>query len=316
MPRPRDAALLLLRVTLTVGALGWALRRVDLSVARTALAEAPLWAFFVPPALMLVNSALHALRTGLLLDALGVRAPPTALLGAMLKGNFAGIVLPGGGAEVAKAGFLARITSADAAVVALVTARVLEFVPWALLLLYGLAWGLAAWDPALGGAAAAFAGAFLAVSGATALGVRWGPTSARRLPGRVGVFGERAASALTRLSHRPARLALVMALALPFKLINGLSVWAVLHAYAVPLPYADVLAIFPAADALISLPITINGVGVREGVFARALAPLGTPAEVAVAAALTRWCGELGRAAVGGLWFLIDGLGRRELTPR
>jgi hypothetical protein len=52
------------------------------------------------------------------------------------------------------------------------------------------------------------------------------------------------------------------------------------------------------------LPVTLSGVGVREGVFVHALARFGATEELAVAIALTRWTGELGRAAVGGLMAL------------
>lgn len=57
--------------------------------------------------------------------------------------------------------------------------------------------------------------------------------------------------------------------------------------------------------------MTISGVGVREGVMARALAPYGAAPTLAVAIALTRWTGELGRAALGGVLLWVDrGAGR------
>ena len=60
-----------------------------------------------------------------------------------------------------------------------------------------------------------------------------------------------------------------------------------------------------AADTVIALPVTINGIGLRESTFEILLAPLSVGGELAVAVALTRWVGELQRAAVGGILFLI-----------
>ena len=72
-----------------------------------------------------------------------------------------------------------------------------------------------------------------------------------------------------------------------------------------PLRISRVLALVPAADVLIWLPISIGGVGVRESAFAMALGPWGVPVASAVAIAITRWTGELARGAIGCmLWVL------------
>ena len=71
------------------------------------------------------------------------------------------------------------------------------------------------------------------------------------------------------------------------------------------LPFLDVMALAPAADAVIALPLTINGIGLRESAFEILLQPLNVAGEIAVAVALTRWVGELQRAGVGGVLFLI-----------
>jgi uncharacterized membrane protein YbhN (UPF0104 family) len=98
---------------------------------------------------------------------------------------------------------------------------------------------------------------------------------------------------------------IVTLLAFPFALINGLVVWIVLVAYGIDMSYAEVLAVIPAADTLISLPITVSGLGVREGIFVYVLAPWGADEAVAVAAGFTRWTGELGRALAGGLLLVV-----------
>ena len=101
----------------------------------------------------------------------------------------------------------------------------------------------------------------------------------------------------------------------PYAFINCLNVWLIGLAFGLSWRYDDVLGLIPAADALISLPVTLSGVGVREGVFVHALARFGATEELAVAIALTRWTGELGRAAVGGLIALVGLITRGPEDP-
>jgi hypothetical protein len=92
---------------------------------------------------------------------------------------------------------------------------------------------------------------------------------------------------------------------IPVALINVGVVTLVLAGFGISLPYSDVMALAPAADTVIALPVTINGIGLRESAFEILLEPLNVSAELAVAVALTRWVGELQRAGIGGVLFLI-----------
>ena len=83
-------------------------------------------------------------------------------------------------------------------------------------------------------------------------------------------------------------------------LINSLCVWLILASSSRQIDYLSVLQVIPIADALISLPISINGVGTRELVFMEVLPNLGVETEVALWCAWIRWTGELFRGLVGG----------------
>ena len=102
----RRRLLLAVRVAVSAGAIAWVATRVDPADALGAFRRAPAWVFAVPPVLMLANSTLHALRLKLLLEALDARIPLRKALAALLKASFLGLVLPSGGSDVAKAGFL------------------------------------------------------------------------------------------------------------------------------------------------------------------------------------------------------------------
>lgn len=292
---------------MTAVALTWLLQVVDPRAALARVAAAPRWVLVVPALLLLCNSGLHALRIRVLVGGAGVRPPVHRLYAAFLKASFFGLALPSGGTEVAKVGFLRQeLGRFDLPVAALFVARLLELLPWTLLLLWGLAWGLPAHDPLLGTTAMVFIAIFSGVLGVALIGVRYGSRAAARLPGRLGRFAGDVARAVGQVGEAR-RLVLAGLLAVPFALVNGLVVFVLTSAFGLPLGYPDVLALVPAADTVISLPVTVSGIGVREGVFVHILAPFGADEATAVAIAVLRWSGELGRASVGGLLFLLDG---------
>lgn len=320
----RRLAATLLRVGLTLAALVWLSRQVDLRLAGQALAQAPLWALLVPAGLLLLNSGVHALRVGVLLRAAGAPAPLAGTWVALVQGSAMGMVLPSGGAEVAKAALVGRLCGAPAAAVAaILVARVLELVPWTLLLWWGLAWGLWAHDRLVAGAALLFSLAFSVVLLLSALLVRRadrrGPALvlavAARLPAPLRGFAGRLRQAMSLLGHDRGALLRAGLLTLPFSLLNCLVAWTVLRGHGVSVSYLDALAVIPAVDTLISLPVTIGGLGLREGLMVGLLAPWGVDEARAVAVGLSRWAAELGRAAVGALLLLAGAGGWRGGRP-
>jgi uncharacterized membrane protein YbhN (UPF0104 family) len=296
-----------LKVTVSVGLLGFVLSRVDLGQAGRALMQAPRWVFFVPATCLLVNSGIQAWRVRLLFGAHGIDASVFFLFRVFVVGSFWGLVLPMGGAEAARLALLHRRLGAfDSCASTLFVARLLETLPWGGLLVWGLVSGLLDGVPLLAGAAwlglALFAGAWC-----VCIGVWWtGPSVAQRLPSMLAAPVTRAAQAIDRFRGNPWRLVFCALLGVPFTLVNAGVVWAVFVAYGVPLDYPAVLGVVPAADVWISLPVSMAGIGVRESVFVVALAPFGVEESVALAVIFTRWTGELGRAAAGGLFLATD----------
>lgn len=297
----------LARAGLTVAVIGWIWPQIAAESVLSHLSAVPWWGFVCPTALMLFNGLLQAVRTQLLLAAAGVQVRLWPLYGALLRAMFIGLVLPKGGGEVAKVALVGSLTGrTDAALAALLAARLLEFIPWTGLLLFGLAYGVGALDPLLGVTAVVFSVVFSTVVLLAVLGVHRGPSLAGRLPGRLGTFAVSAASSLISVRGRPDLVAWALLLMVPIALLNGLAIWTALRGNGIFLGYVDVLAIFTPAETLISLPVTISGVGVREGIFIRVLSDWGATDSQSVSAGLTRWAGELGRAAVGGVWWLLS----------
>jgi len=297
----------IVRLGLTAAAVLWISRSVRPGAALAELRAAPAWVFVVPAGLLMVNALLHSARLVVLLQGLGVRARVRDALGAILQAQFAGLVLPRGAGDLVKVATLSRATGrADAVLAALAVARLLEVVPWLVLLLYGLAWGLPSRHPVLGTSAATFSLLFTGALVAAVAIARNGDRLAMRLPlGRAPAL--RVARALRALIGAPRALAVAGALVLPTAALNVLSVWLVLRGFGVPMALQEAAAVVPAADTVISLPVTVAGLGLREGIFVTFLEPWGISESRAVAAAFTRWTGELVRAALGGVLFAVSG---------
>ena len=295
-----------LRVTATVLVVWWVLGGIQPGDSWHAMRDAPAWVWFVPGMMLLTVSGIHAWRFRILLRGLSVHCGFRAIWSAILRGQFVGLALPRGGGDVARLAWLSQHTGRSDAVVAVgLGARLLELAPWMLLLFYGLGWGLMMWHPVLGTVALLVGIGFATVLGVAALVLRWRALNwLSRLP--IGQeWLERLVRAANTLAQARRELLWALLLTFPVAFINIGVVTLVMMAFGVYVPFLDVMALAPAADAVIAMPLTINGIGLRESAFEILLEPLTVSAEVAVAVALMRWVGELQRAALGGVLVLI-----------
>jgi len=298
---------MVLRVSITVGALAWLLSRSDAAAVLEALKTPPLYVVATPFVALLGTAALHATRLHLLLAAAGTPVPWAAVLSVWLRAAFVGAVSPRGGADVARVAWLSKAAgSVEPVVAAAVVARLLDLVPWLGMLLWGLLSGALDAHPPLKASATLFAGLFAFSLVGTTLIAALGEPLARRLP----VFRERAvtlARSMRRLGGHKGTLGTVALLGLGVGALNVLSVYVVARSLGAHLPVTEAIGVVPAMDTVISLPVTISGVGLREGVFVLTFGPRGLDQDAAVAAAWIRWSGELGRALVGGALFALGG---------
>ena len=283
-----------LRLGLTVAAIWLCTNRIDSESVWGVKQRFPIWIIVVPFLLMLLNALIHAFRVWLVLGGFK-QLSYAAVLSAMLRANFVGLFLPGGGGELARMAWLSRICGdyieASSAVA---IARVCEMFAWGSVMLLSVLWGVANIDPRLAWAGCAFGLPFCALL------LLFVVVRAFDLGRNIKY------SWLVRLQKSRAwrvspRIILVLvASAIPFVLINSLCVWLILFSSSRQIDYLSILQVIPIADALISLPISINGVGTRELVFLEVLPNLAVETEVALWCAWIRWTGELFRGLVGG----------------
>jgi uncharacterized protein (TIRG00374 family) len=98
---------------------------------------------------------------------------------------------------------------------------------------------------------------------------------AARLPARVEEFAGRAGAALGGYRRRPRPLAASLALSIAMQLLLDATVYLIAQSISVDIPFPVVAVVLALVVLVTLLPISIAGLGLREGAFVVLLAPLG-----------------------------------------
>ena len=260
--------------------------------------------------LTLAGIVLSALRWQTVLNALGERTRIGRLLSHYLAGQFVANVLPTTiGGDVLRVSRLSRDTGGTATSFAsVVLERLTGWIVLPLITFAGFAVnpGLRhlgrATQVALGLAAGTLVLLVLVLAG----------VASKRLGGRLdGDSGWRRSLGalhlgLTEMRRRPKAAMSVIAVGFAYQLVLVLA--AVMAARALGIPAAGptaLLAFFPAVAIAQVLPISISGLGVREGLFVLFLHPLGVPNNQAVALGLLLYLLNLLVSLLGAPAFAI-----------
>jgi uncharacterized protein (TIRG00374 family) len=107
-------------------------------------------------------------------------------------------------------------------------------------------------------------------------------------------------------------LAAALILSLAFYLGQTVSILLLAIAARTELDFLSLLFIIPLTGILAVLPISINGIGVKEGALIFYLEQIGTSGSAAFLIAISSRVGNLMISLVGGLLFLVQSLGRRK----
>jgi len=91
---------------------------------------------------------------------------------------------------------------------------------------------------------------------------------------------------LDRMRRHPGKAASVLVAALAYQLAIVLAAWAAGHALGLNMGWSAAMAFVPIVAIAQVLPVSVNGLGLREGALVLLLAPLGVPAGQAVALGL------------------------------
>ncbi len=137
---------------------------------------------------------------------------------------------------------------------------------------------------------------------------------AEKLPeGRFGNFVSQLADSLSDLAGRPFLLLAAALATIAFNVTWAIGSYCGFLAFDLTISPLLVIMIMPVVLAVTALPVSVNGLGVSEGVFVLVFVALGLqPAEAAAVAILLRVTGLL-MSALGGLLYLVER--RRIATP-
>ena len=118
------------------------------------------------------------------------------------------------------------------------------------------------------------------------------------------------ALSLYRSQHRT--LVIVLALSLVVQASGIVQVWLLGEALGLPAPPLAYAVVIPLVTLLTMLPISVNGVGVREGFLVLLLAPVGVPEAGAIALGLL-WLSVLAVASlIGGVVYILGRFSRKD----
>lgn len=297
---PRKLLGLAGRLAISVGILAWLLYRTEWEPLLRTLGGSRLDLCFAALALYCFAQVVSSYRWQLLAGAVGISVPLSRLVALYFVGMFFNLFLPTSmGGDVVRAWLLAEGPSRRwqamlsvfserfaGLLMLLLLACLATLANWNILPLWSL---LLVWAATGGGAV------FVVLL--PLLGRRY-----RR-------FREMA-QALTLYRSQHGTLAVVSALSLFVQLAGIVQVWLLAQALGLEAPWVTFAVVVPLVTLLTLLPVSVNGVGVREAFLVLLLAPIGVPQEGAVALGLL-WLAMLASASVlGGLVYVLGGFTR------
>jgi uncharacterized membrane protein YbhN (UPF0104 family) len=298
-----------LRLTVGVGAIAVLIWRIDVGRASSVLKAAEVGWLLAALGAQLGSKLCWLLRWGTLLRSSDCQLGFGNLLRFILVGLFFNNFLPSTvGGDVARGFGLTRHGVPRATAAASVIAdRLIGLLALALMAVAGGILGAFFW-PGDGPwvASAAFA---LAVAGLIAILTR--PRLLDRfgrlrvIPAMIAQKAQRVLQGISFLAgHGPGvTKALIYSLAL--STCSAVYHWSIGQAIGLTVPLAAYLIIVPAVMLSASLPITLNGLGIRELGFVGLLGAQGVPVATAAVFALLAFVGPLLFALLGGILFLV-----------
>lgn len=306
-----------LQILVAAGLLTWLFRGFDWAVLRSALARLPVWFYVASFSVLIAGQALYVFKWRLVLSAMGVTVSFRRLAEHYLLGMFFNNFLPTMiGGDAARVYYLGRREGYATVATSIFVDRGLGFLSMAV---WGsaLVWWLDITTPAfiVARRVLTLLCALLVAGLATALIFRLAPVVAalRRVPlmARAAAMLELVRKRGRPLRRRPGVVAAVIIAGffyfLPlawsyqvyFRLSAGLAV-----------PYEPIVLVLVAIGVLANIPVSVNGIGLREQLHYLLFASLGVGKELAVGIAVIVFFQFLVLSIFGGLvWLRLHGHG-------
>jgi glycosyltransferase 2 family protein len=260
---------------------------------------------------------LSAWRWQRVLEVFDVRMPLRTLTGHYFAGQFVGNVLPSTiGGDVVRVSRTATATgSGSVAFASVVLERLTGFIALPLLVFLGFLFRPSLLDNNHAWFALAIAFGTLALLGVILL-VGGHPRLAGRFADRENWmrFVGAVHVGIDRLRRQPRDIVGVLGTALLYQLSIVAAVYCAAHALGIELPNAALLAFVPAVAMAQTIPLSVSGFGVREGMLVLLLHPLGVSTSSAVALGLFWYGMLLVVSLLGAPLFAVGSRGARSRT--
>jgi uncharacterized protein (TIRG00374 family) len=289
-------AKLAIRITVSVGLLVFLITKIPADSVEPRNDHAGTLAFLAAGLLMtFVGFVLSAWRWQRVLAVFDARVPMRTLLSHYLAGQFVGNVLPSTiGGDVLRVSRAGKSTgTTDVAFASVVIERMSGFVVLPVLTFLGFAL-----MPSLIHVPHAWIALLIEVLSIVSFGLILLLAGHPRLAGR---FASRANwmrfigavhVGVDQMRKHPRHIFRVLVAAFCYQLSVVAAVWCAIHALGVSVPNAAVLAFVPAVASGQVLPVSLSGLGIREGLLVLLLHPLGVPTGRAIGVGLL-WYGMM-----------------------
>ncbi len=263
----------------------------------------------------LVGFVLSAWRWQRVFAVFDVHVPLRTLLAHYLAGQFVGNVLPSTiGGDVLRVSRAAKTTgTSDIAFASVVIERLSGFVALPLLSFIGFAL-----EPSLLQVDRSWIALMIAGATIVALVVILFVAGSPRIAGRFAKrqnwmrFIGAVHVGVHRIRREPRRSVSVLIAAITYQLSVLAAVYCAIHALGISIPNGAVLAFLPAVAVAQTLPISLSGLGIREGLLVLLLHPLGVPTGKAIAIGLLWYAMTLVVSLLGAPAFAV---GHRHDAP-
>ena len=301
---------------ISIAVLAWIVRGLDRHALRSLFTGLPLWFYLASLAVVLSGQVLYAWRWWLVLTITGAEISLWTAVRQYFVGIFVNNFLPSTvGGDLAKVYYIGRRHGYRAVAASVVVDRVLGLGILAMLAT-AAAWLSAPTSPRLVAARLVVTAIAVGLAVVVMLAVFGTGGLARWL----APLGPRAVALATHLQQfrldmaAPLKRPVIMGQAVLAVLVYfvGLTIvyLAFLTVHAIPLPwFVAVFTVVTTTAVLSNVPISLNGLGVREQLHVWLLAPLGVPAEMALAISLVMFAHLLVASVLGlVMWLRIPKL--------
>ncbi len=309
-PKTRQLLLNLARILVSVGLMAWVVSRAGLDKLISSIRTADVRPYTLALLLAFVGILLRAVRWRILLNAANAKVPFRRLAYLYFVGAFFNAFLPTGfGGDVVRVLEIGEGASSSQAAGTAVVDRLTGFIVLFWLALIALPFGAHLLPPATTLVIALLAGAVTLGSALLFEGrlLRW---ITARFPRSLSLAGDawlgRTYDVITACGWRA--IAGALGVSAIFNVMMNFAGLLIARAFGMDVSMWTLFLFIPVATAALLVPISISGLGVREGIFVTLFAQVGIADSKAVAFSLAWYSLDFAMALIGGVIYFAAGV--------